>query len=956
MSNRQNTRKASESRRSASDLDRDAKGEAGNLKNLLTVQLPWSREVDSCRKRCRDIHLLLLFSHPLSPYAQSLDNLWYHTSYLLITSYRSIISSLEKSLPPPPFPSNPSSNSRRGGRTDNNHTQNNIGQNQNQNQNELKKSSTRFRQFLSSEETFYKSLISRLVRFYDLYDINDLSNYLLQARIPISQSEQQQQGQGQRPSEGDELDIGNIGKEEKRDKLSLIYKAVICLGDLERYKEQYNEKPKSSKDNKHNSSSSSRRRLVGNNQEEKFSQARKYYEIARKLLPDDGSAFNQLAVISTYLADSFSTTYYYFRAFAIRNAFKGIDGILYDHLGKATERWRVRRREEKERDIQDVIMDVRDEVKRWKEEMIVLVGILYLKAGFSLLPTLQPNLLGRFSSLLKSRQLSTEVIVQSAVIVIGSHYHARNTAGLEQDPKLVQRSHEAELRALDLLLGVFEAIMQIGIEELEEFRSTLGGESALEIEQDDEDDDGIDTHLYQYISAILRRILPSLRIVSKWIKLDLEYLARQQSSPTLKSFWTTYKRFIDSVSTVFPIAQLPSLTEPLEEDIDMKGFLPLQRGITIEGGFNSGVNEIEGNDPIVQGEVHPNEEQLMRIADIQVDARLIMQSGIGALLLGVQPLGLVPAVFGVPRDQESDIASVSTETEDDPVNLAMRATLASESSVNGDEEAEEIIVWGKSPLPPNVPAPSTIGNISAAIPSNKKPTAYDLLQNLMLESTPTPPARSTILPQNPPTASSPSMGITSSASPHLQGVGNDNLSTPGGGGLLFGASGGAAQGSSIWTMTREESEKGQKRSSFSGQGANSGAGGNDLAAIWGNSTQTETAPNHTNNVPMLPTTSFLPQLPGPAPAPSAPPTIPQPNLYSHAQYSYTPPPQQQQSNTWGMSSVPLPLPQAQSISPAYPYDHNQQIPYYAQPAYYTQSYGKWGPVPGSGTGGYQNPP
>ena len=47
-------------------------------------------------------------------------------------------------------------------------------------------------------------------------------------------------------------------------------------------------------------------------------------------------------------------------------------------------------------------------------------------------------------------------------------------------------------------------------------------------------------------------------------------------------------------------------------------------------------------------------------------------------------------------EQQDDLASVSTETEDDPVNMAMRATLGG-SSVSEDEmqddDDEEVIVW-----------------------------------------------------------------------------------------------------------------------------------------------------------------------------------------------------------------------------------------------------------------------
>lgn len=63
----------------------------------------------------------------------------------------------------------------------------------------------------------------------------------------------------------------------------------------------------------------------------------------------------------------------------------------------------------------------------------------------------------------------------------------------------------------------------------------------------------------------------------------------------------------------------------------------------------------------------------------------------------------VPAF--VPRGNpeiESEVASVSTETEDDPVNLAMRATMGEGSSIEDEddmfdeelEEEEEQLVWG----------------------------------------------------------------------------------------------------------------------------------------------------------------------------------------------------------------------------------------------------------------------
>lgn len=38
-----------------------------------------------------------------------------------------------------------------------------------------------------------------------------------------------------------------------------------------------------------------------------------YYEDARRLVPDSGNPYNQLAVIATYYHDDFGSVYYYFR-------------------------------------------------------------------------------------------------------------------------------------------------------------------------------------------------------------------------------------------------------------------------------------------------------------------------------------------------------------------------------------------------------------------------------------------------------------------------------------------------------------------------------------------------------------------------------------------------------------------------------------------------------------------
>lgn len=66
---------------------------------------------------------------------------------------------------------------------------------------------------------------------------------------------------------------------------------------------------------------------------------------------------------------------------------------------------------------------------------------------------------------------------------------------------------------------------------------------------------------------------------------------------------------------------LPGLESGLEEDQDMRGFMPISRGLIKSNKAGEG-----------EGDVHPNEEQLMRIADLQVDATLILQAQVSPSL------------------------------------------------------------------------------------------------------------------------------------------------------------------------------------------------------------------------------------------------------------------------------------------------------------------------------------
>ena len=232
---------------------------------------------------------------------------------------------------------------------------------------------------------------------------------------------------------------------------------------------------------------------------------------------------------------------------------------------------------------------------------------------------LQAGFLNSLGDQLRQRQLPSEIIVRMTVMTIGAHWQARQSASLGpagEDPQLNARRHQAETHSLNLLLAVYTEYVSVSLAEVDEALAIRNGESAID------DDDELEPALHVHISAILRRMLPALRIFSKWLKLHTDYLSRVQRSGQLSGpiqhFWDCYRKLVLTLATLFPIDYLPHLSEPIEEYIDMRGFIPLAWGM-IKGKRET------------QHDFHPNEEQLMRIADLQVDAKLLAQTQVCSL-------------------------------------------------------------------------------------------------------------------------------------------------------------------------------------------------------------------------------------------------------------------------------------------------------------------------------------
>ncbi|KAK0540681.1 hypothetical protein OC842_000356 [Tilletia horrida] len=178
----------------------------------------------------------------------------------------------------------------------------------------------------------------------------------------------------------------------------------------------------------------------------------------------------------------------------------------------------------------------------------------------------------------------------------------------------------------------------------------------------------------QRVTATFRRLLPALRVAIKWVKGHLDYIQRckdraltsSQSSnsdsmghsslsfdhePTpqesevllaksradggvvesIFSFWRSLVDFINTLRFAFPWDDLPTLDTLgplgapalcLEEDLDMRGFSPTKKAMLPHASGGMG----DACPAIGLSQALPNEEQLMRIADLLFDAKVVAES------------------------------------------------------------------------------------------------------------------------------------------------------------------------------------------------------------------------------------------------------------------------------------------------------------------------------------------
>lgn len=210
-----------------------------------------------------------------------------------------------------------------------------------------------------------------------------------------------------------------------------------------------------------------------------------------------------------------------------------------------------------------------------------------------------------FYALVSDRQLPEDLIIDFIVLSQSALWKQRmvqepvvaNTNASSPPPALI------ESRMLAHVLALHKCLLETGIDQLKEPPPP----------------DAAENDLAQSITAIFRRTLPALRIASKWLIANYSYLmahaaADLKDAEDINVFWETFAHFARALSRAFPAKKLPSMAGPLDEDIEMRGFLPLQ-------------NMMEEDQAISpkQDQVHPNVLQLMRISDLLKDSTALVK-------------------------------------------------------------------------------------------------------------------------------------------------------------------------------------------------------------------------------------------------------------------------------------------------------------------------------------------
>lgn len=213
----------------------------------------------------------------------------------------------------------------------------------------------RFRQFLADEQKFWTQLVLRLRRLFGLSEGQTALQKLgvnveeLNASPEAATETAHDRGRNhfQFPPEDASRALISETEPERKAHLSILSKALICLGDIARYRELYS-------DGNGNRTEEDGRRGRNKHGEmpprpKNYEKAQACYEEARLLVPEEGNPSHQLAILASYKKDSFTSLVHYYRALCATQKYETAAENLGIVLHKALQSRRTRSRRGRDR-------------------------------------------------------------------------------------------------------------------------------------------------------------------------------------------------------------------------------------------------------------------------------------------------------------------------------------------------------------------------------------------------------------------------------------------------------------------------------------------------------------------------------------------------------------------------------------------------------------------------------
>ncbi|KAJ3809794.1 hypothetical protein F5876DRAFT_43157 [Lentinula aff. lateritia] len=587
---------------------------------------------------------------------------------------------------------------------------------------EYRKLLQRFRQFLAEEDKFWTQFVIRYHRSFDLIEAHDtlVTLGILSEDAGAGDEITPNNGRNhfQFPTSTFSLPPTAADRESR---LTILSKALVCLGDIARYREQYNEAGGRSKVGPNDGARKSKR---GNPHSDiprprNFAKARTCYEQARFLTPHDGNPSHQLAIIASYEKDPFTSLVHYYRSLCVTHPYETASENMTSLLSKALEQ-----RNTAGGDIPSDLAHVpKVQIEEFKRKIVLLHALWWLgderyvsENDHSFMVKEAGNIFNKFYYLVSERHLPEEFITQLVILAQGALWRIRmhQDSSVTSSNKLKLRTRSSfsqviEARIFTHLLSLYRALFEVGIDKLQE-------------------PPPVDSDLASRLIVEFRRTLPAMRIAGKWLIANYKYAMSDPeaqgifkgkakakddplgiispSSVETIDFWRKYADFLRALSRAFPADQLPQLSFALSEDIETRGFRPLKNYADPKRDTGSS----NGNVPHKESEVHPNEVQLMRIQDILLDARALVHMenspiaiyGNQFVLKGVesqvQPIpsgnGSIPSFRAAEIDPEDENMTELTSGTDD---VLLRDAFGHLNEGASDEDEEDQIVWDPKP-------------------------------------------------------------------------------------------------------------------------------------------------------------------------------------------------------------------------------------------------------------------